>query len=818
MSKESNRFELIESRFHLNDKDVFVFKGICSQNKIGDNKLALVLDDEQIELEMETREGVEIRRMYGWYPYPIDTEYYFSGRLPKNLEQKKRLKIYEYSDKGRREVYGVSVKKLINSRKNLCYVVESIGGTKGKVEIAGWLIDTLDVEISVVDKKNRTINSNISYGYRRDVVEAFPEADPENVKGFKITFKKVEDRTVTVCFKYGGNIDKIVVPVHPSKLRKVNKLVSSYLKKGYAYYRRYGIKLTIERSKEKLFDRNSVNYEQWLKKHLPDAQTLKKQRKRKFVNEPKISLVIPLYKTPEKYLRELVDSIKAQTYSNWELCLSDGSGKNSPILNLLKELENSDARIKVVYNDEQLQISENTNRAIEIATGEYIGFADHDDLLTSNALYECVRVLNKYPDVQMIYSDEDKVDMDGKKHFMPHFKPDFNKDLLNSTNYFCHLVVVEKTIVDKVGGLNQEYDGAQDYDFVLRCSEMTKNIYHIPKILYHWRAHADSTAENPESKMYAFEAGARAIKAHYDRIGWKNTEVSQTECLGVYRTHYILEEEPMVSIIIPNKDHIDDLKKCLESIEHCSYKNYEIIIVENNSTEKETFLYYDSIDGKDNKIKVIYWEREFNYSAINNYGVEQAKGEYLLFLNNDTEMINANCIEEMLGFCMREDVGAVGARLYFEDETIQHAGVVVGLGGIAGHIFLNTPRDQVGYFARVITQQDYSAVTAACIMVERNVFEKINGFDAELQVAFNDIDLCLRIRELGKLVVYNPYAELYHYESKSRGKDNTPDKIERFNRETAYFEQRWKYILSAGDPYYNRNFAIDKFDCSLQKR
>lgn len=310
--------------------------------------------------------------------------------------------------------------------------------------------------------------------------------------------------------------------------------------------------------------------------------------------------------------------------------------------------------------------------------------------------------------------------------------------------------------------------------------------------------------------------GARAIQAHYNRIGWDNTKVTQTECLGVYRTHYKLRETPLVSIIIPNKDHVEDLSKCLDSLSRCSYQNYEILVVENNSQNQDTFAYYEEIQEKDSRIQVLYWKEAFNYSSINNFGVSQAKGQYLLFLNNDTEVINEDCLEELLGFCMRPDVGVVGARLYFGDGTIQHAGVVVGLGGIAGHIFSGTPRDQVGYFARVVTQQDYSAVTAACMMVERESFDRVGGFDGQLQVAFNDIDLCLRIRGLGKLVVYNPYAELFHYESKSRGSDDTPEKSERFNRETAYFEQRWKQILTDGDPYYNRNFAIDRFDCSLK--
>ena len=361
----------------------------------------------------------------------------------------------------------------------------------------------------------------------------------------------------------------------------------------------------------------------------------------------------------------------------------------------------------------------------------------------------------------------------------------------------------------------------------------------MPKVLYHWRVHSNSTADNPLSKTYAYEAGQRALQEHLERVGQLG-EVSQLMHFGFYRVQYPVKGNPMVSIIIPNKDQSDTLRRCIESLMKSSWQNYEVIIVENNSQEAETFQYYQelctelgenylkksesggqAIYGQGflpsgQPIKVVVWENGFNYSAINNFGASQAKGAYFLFLNNDTEIINPECIEELLGFCMREDVGAVGARLYFEDGTIQHAGVVVGLGGIAGHIFSNTPHDQVGYFARVITQQDYSAVTAACVMVGREEFERIDGFDTQFEVAFNDIDLCLRIRELGKLIVYNPYAELFHYESKSRGMDNTQEKMERFNNETMFFEQRWKQILAAGDPYYNRNFAIDRFDCSLE--
>ena len=407
--------------------------------------------------------------------------------------------------------------------------------------------------------------------------------------------------------------------------------------------------------------------------------------------------------------------------------------------------------------------------------------------------------------------------MDGHKFFQPHFKPDFNLDLLCTVNYICHLFVAKRELVEKVGMLRSEFDGAQDYDFIFRCTEEAEKICHIPKILYHWRCHEDSTAENPESKQYAFEAGRRAIEAHYQRKGIHAT-VENGEFLGLYRTKYILDEKPLISIIIPNKDHIDDLDRCVQSIlKKSSYPNLEFIIVENNSTEEKTFAYYEKLQKECSKAHVCYYKGNFNYSKINNFGVQYAKGEYLLLLNNDTEMINDDCIEELLGYCTRSDVGIVGARLYYEDDTIQHAGVVIGFGGIAGHCFVQQPRGNTGYCHRIICAQDYSAVTAACMMVKRSVFDEVGGLTEELAVAFNDIDFCMKVRQKGYLVVYNPYAELYHYESKSRGLEDTPEKLERFHKEIRTFETRWPEIMKNGDPYYNPNLSLETQDFSLKR-
>nr|WP_236671877.1 glycosyltransferase family 2 protein [Enterococcus sp. BWB1-3] len=558
-----------------------------------------------------------------------------------------------------------------------------------------------------------------------------------------------------------------------------------------------------------------VNYKEWSNLHLPDKNELSNQRKHVFEKQPLISIVVPLYKTSEYYLNQLIDSVKTQSYEKWELCLSDGSGKNSPIRSILENFEKSDPRIKVVYNEKQLHISDNTNEAIKVASGEFIAFADHDDTLTPNALYENVLLINQHPNAEMIYSDEDKVYGDNQ-YVHPHFKPDFSVDMLCSLNYICHFLVVKRNIIDEVGMLRSEYDGAQDHDFILRCSEATKHIYHIPKILYHWRLSEDSTAENPESKMYAVEAGRKAVQAHYDRLGIPAV-VEKGKYFGLYRTCMKRNSDPLVSIIIPNKDHIDDLSLCINSIqEKSTYKNIEYVIVENNSTQDSTFEYYEQLKKEIPQVKVVTYTGSFNYSAINNFGVSRAEGEYYLFLNNDVEIISPETIEELLNYAMREDVGVVGSRLYYPDGTIQHAGVVVGFGGIAGHTFVNQKPTENGYFNRIIIAQNYSAVTAACMMVRRDVFEQVHGFSEELAVAFNDIDFCLKVRKIGKLVVYNPYAELYHYESKSRGAEDTPEKIQRFQNEIAVFQNKWPEILAEGDPYYNINLSLETQDFSIK--
>lgn len=601
-----------------------------------------------------------------------------------------------------------------------------------------------------------------------------------------------------------------------NKIDYVNlmKKVSPYnIKKGILYLRHYGpkgfwIKLT-ER-----FQKSEIDYKEWLEKNMPARQELDRQAKHKFKYAPKISILVPVYNTPETFLRQMIESVQKQTYGNWELCIANANPANEQVKVILKEYTANDARVKVTDVPENEGIAQNTNKALEIADGTFIGLLDHDDVLAENALYEVVKELNKAVDTDVIYTDEDKVSTAMDEYFSPNFKPDFNLDMLRSNNYFCHFFVAKKELIETVGGFRGEYNGAQDYDLFLRCIEKAERIAHIPKILYHWRVHQESTADNPLSKMYAYDAGQKAIEQHLKRCG-VTAEVSKTENLGFYRVKYQQEGSPLVSILIPNKDQKDTLDQCLKSIEaRTDYENYEIIIIENNSTEQETFEYYKQI--KNPKIRVIEWKDEFNYSAINNFGVRHAKGEYLLFLNNDIEVINSDWLGEMLSNCQREEVGAVGAKLYYPDNTVQHAGVIVGIGGVAGSVFVGLKRGYTGYMHRASIQQNLSAVTAACMMVKKSVFEEVGGFEEELKVAFNDIDFCLKIREKGHLIVYDPYVELYHYESKTRGAEDTTEKIRRFQSEIEYMRSHWSSILKNGDPAYNPNLSLKKWDYSLR--
>lgn len=801
-------------RFHISKPNTMIFIGWFREDNPDNREVEVYFDGKKLEVEYVIQKGIEVRQKYLSKEANVSEEIRASFMLPNGWNKKGNLIIYSCIN-GKKDVsMKMTSKQLIKLNGAVKYVIERYEKTNGHISIFGWAVADGVVNISLFQNK-KEINAEVIRGYRKDVIAVYEDISNRYMAGFRIEADIENHGGICVHFNAGEKSSKHTIA------GKKNASKTGIIRKAWTYFRQKGLLNTMKRTAEylekKVFSKAvtaEMRYKRWRKKYEVTMDELKKEKVVKFDYEPLISFVVPLYDTKPEYLCELIESIQNQTYSNWELCFADGTGENTPLKGIVEKYSISDKRIKYQILTDNKGISENTNAAIRMATGDLIVFSDHDDIVASNALYECVKALNEDKSIDVLYSDEDKIDMKGKTFFEPHFKSDLNLDLLCSMNYICHLFVVKKDVIDKVGMLRSEFDGAQDHDFILRCVEVAQNVKHIPKILYHWRCHMNSTAANPESKMYAFEAGRRAVEEHYKRLGIPAT-VEHGQFYGMYKTKYLWKEKPLISIIIPNKDHIEDLQKIMNSIdEKSTYRNYEFVIVENNSTEEETFAFYKEIENRVN-VQVLYYDGSFNYSKINNFGVSKAKGEYLLLLNNDTEIINPECLEEMLGVCMREDVGIVGARLYYDDDTIQHAGVVLGFGGMAGHTFIGQSRYDNGYFSRIICTQDYTAVTAACMMTKRSVYEFVGGLSEEFEVAFNDIDYCMKVRALGKLVVYNPAVELYHYESKSRGSEDTPEKVERFNSEVARFIEKWHEELEAGDPYYNPNLTLDKADFSL---
>ena len=605
-------------------------------------------------------------------------------------------------------------------------------------------------------------------------------------------------------------------------LRKINRIIHglkpSNIIKFLKSVKNEGWKNTWEKMKNNVQNGTQIPpYEIWMKFNDPTQEELEEQRKTKFKLTPKISILVPMYNTPVNFFSELVEYMINQTYPNWELCLEDGSPeKNKEIEEICKK----DERIKYNYTGKNLGIAGNTNEALKNATGDYIALLDHDDLLPANCLYEVVKAINEDPSIEFIYTDEDKITTTDKPRFDPHFKPDFAIDTLRSNNYICHFSVFRKDLMDKLGGERSKYDGAQDYDIIIRMAEIAKNIKHIPKVLYHWRVHELSTAKaGGDAKPYAFEAGIPVLQDHLNRVGLEG-EVSHGVTLGTYKIDYKVKGNPKVTILIPNYNEAKTLKTCIDSIlKLTTYKNYEIVVIENNSTEKSIFNYYKELE-KEERVKILHYpEKGFNYSKIINYGVKNTDGEYIIQLNNDTELLTPDWLEKMVGMNQRDDVGAVGVKLYYPDGTIQHAGTIIGIYGVAGHVFKGLYKKAHGYFARESHIQNLSAVTAACMMAKRSVYEEVGYMDEEFAVAFNDIDFCLKIIQSGKLIIYNPFVELIHYESKSRGYDDTPEKKQRFQNEIDLFYQKWGDYKKKGDPNYNINLRLDsdQFDIKQEK-
>lgn len=551
----------------------------------------------------------------------------------------------------------------------------------------------------------------------------------------------------------------------------------------------------------------------------PSAAEREKEETTVFPKDVTFSILVPLYNTPERFLREMIESVTAQTYGKWELCLADGSDDAHDFVGrICQEYRQKDSRIKYQKLAKNEGISGNTNECYKMATGNYIALFDHDDLLHPCVLFAYMQAICE-KDADYIYCDEATFKGNSINHMITmHFKPDYAPDNLLANNYICHFSVFSRELLESGELFRSQFDGSQDHDMILRLTAKAKHIVHIPRILYYWRSHKGSVASSIDAKTYAIDAAKGAVADHLTKLGYRNFEIESTRAFAtIFRIKYELTSRPLVSIIIPNKDHVDDLSRCVESIINLStYDNYEIVIVENNSETAEIRTYYEEIS-RHPRVQVVEYKGDFNYSKINNFGVQYAKGEYLLLLNNDTEVITPDWMEELLMYAMRKDVGVVGAKLYYPDKTIQHAGIVIGLGAhrTAGHTHYRIPEANVGYMGRLCYAQDVTAVTGACMMVSKALYEELGGLDESFTVALNDVDFCLRVREKGFLNIFTPFAELYHYESKSRGSDKKDERALRYQQESDRFRVKWADALAKGDPYYNPNFSLDHSDFTV---
>lgn len=553
----------------------------------------------------------------------------------------------------------------------------------------------------------------------------------------------------------------------------------------------------------------------------PTPEERERQRNTKFSRDICFSILVPLYNTPKRFLLEMLQSVLDQTYENWQLCLADGSDDNHCYVGeICREYASKDERVCYRKLEKNEGISGNTNECLKMAKGGYIGLFDHDDILHPAALYEyMLRICGEGADY--LYCDE--TTFKGNKtidHMLTlHFKPDYSIDNLRANNYICHFSVFDRELLEGMELFRSRFDGSQDHDMILRLTSKAKHVVHVPKLLYYWRSHKASVAADIGAKSYAIEAARNAVADHLRVNGFENFEIVSTKAFEtIFRVKYEVQGNPKISIVIPNKDHVEDLSRCVDSVLKLStYDNYEIIIVENNSETKEIEDYYKTLEKYEN-IRIVRYEGEFNYSKINNFGVSFATGEYLVLLNNDTQVISINWLEELLMYAQRPDVGAAGAKLYYEDRSIQHAGIVIGLGAhrTAGHTHYKEARTNLGYMGRLCYAQDVSAVTGACLMVKRALYEELGGLDENFAIALNDVDFCLRLREKGYLNVWNPYCELYHFESISRGLDDGGEKARRYDEESARFREKWKEELAEGDPYYNPNFSLDRSDYALR--
>lgn len=810
---------IYKKRIDLRDSNRLIIQTGSCRDYMKDVKAVSYVNGIETEVEIVENPHTPLLFVYKNAEPEFDGEYNLCINLPEKVKNVKIILTKDTYPSGIEEINISSAQ--IEYLRNLIEInligVQADERTK-TIKITGWAESAGELKLSVYAEK-KELEYKADYFTRADMVSRYFEGELNRNCGFELTVEDTDVRSIRITSESGGRRGSIGVVVNRDSSGQQRRSVrlaedkrNDYITRARNYIAMYGMKRFIVKAVGKLTGKSIKDPTNiYFNKINPNEARLKEQRDYKFVSNYKFSILIPVYRPDVKFFTLMLDSIVAQTYDNWQICLADGSGEGYTVENVVRPYieKYGEDKVKYIKLENNLGIAENTNAAMSMADGDFIVFGDHDDELHPTALFECMRELERYPQADFIYSDEDKIIEATGHHTEAHFKSDLNMELLRSNNYICHLSVVKKSLADKVGGLYTQFNGSQDHDYVLRCVEKAECVRHIPRILYHWRINDNSTAKSASTKTYANTAGVNAVSAHLKRMGIDG-EVKNGVAPGFYDIRYKLTEKPLVSVIIPNKDHLDDLTRCLESMENVNnYHNVEYIVVENNSVLEDTFAGYKELEKKyGDKFKLVKWDGIFNYSAINNFGARYAKGEYILLLNNDTSVIEPDSLRCMLAQCQRAEVGIVGAKLLYDDDTVQHAGVIIGYQGVAGHAFTGMGDDVYGYFARAVLSQELSAVTAACLLTKRSVFDEVGGLDESFEVAFNDIDYCMKVRAAGYKIIYDPHAKLHHYEYKSRGAEDTGKKQERFGGEIMHFIDKWRAALIAGDMYYNPNLEL----------
>mgnify|MGYP005853180243 FL=1 len=810
---------IYKKRIDLRDSNRLIIQTGSCRDYMKDVKAVSYVNGIETEVEIVENPHTPLLFVYKNAEPEFDGEYNLCINLPEKVKNVKIILTKDTYPSGIEEINISSAQ--IEYLRNLIEInligVQADERTK-TIKITGWAESAGELKLSVYAEK-KELEYKADYFTRADMVSRYFEGELNRNCGFELTVEDTDVRSIRITSESGGRRGSIGVVVNRDSSGQQRRSVrlaedkrNDYITRARNYIAMYGMKRFIVKAVGKLTGKSIKDPTNiYFNKINPNEARLKEQRDYKFVSNYKFSILIPVYRPDVKFFTLMLDSIVAQTYDNWQICLADGSGEGYTVENVVRPYieKYGEDKVKYIKLENNLGIAENTNAAMRMADGDFIVFGDHDDELHPTALFECMRELERYPQADFIYSDEDKIIEATGHHTEAHFKSDLNMELLRSNNYICHLSVVKKSLADKVGVLYTQFNGSQDHDYVLRCVEKAECVRHIPRILYHWRINDNSTAKSASTKNYANTAGVNAVSAHLKRMGIDG-EVKNGVAPGFYDIRYKLTEKPLVSVIIPNKDHLDDLTRCLESMENVNnYHNVEYIVVENNSVLEDTFEGYKELEKKyGDKFKLVKWDGIFNYSAINNFGARYAKGEYILLLNNDTSVIEPDSLRCMLAQCQRAEVGIVGAKLLYDDDTVQHAGVIIGYQGVAGHAFTGIGDDVYGYFARAVLSQELSAVTAACLLTKRSVFDEVGGLDESFEVAFNDIDYCMKVRAAGYKIIYDPHAKLHHYEYKSRGAEDTGKKQERFGGEIMHFIDKWRAALIAGDMYYNPNLEL----------